>query len=72
MKVAIKVKFDQHDYLKQELLKNEGKCLVECNPFDKFWSCGLKLNDQKALSPSNWVGENRLGHCLDDVRRLLQ
>ncbi len=62
MSAPVKAKFEQHSDLKNELLKTEGKSLVGCNPFDKFWSIGLKISDQKILRPSNWVGENKLGH----------
>ncbi len=72
MKKAVLAKFSQHEDLKGELKSTQGKCLVECNPYDKFWSCGMKLEDPNACNPSNWTGENQLGMCLDETRRALQ
>ena len=71
MQDAVLSKFSQHEDFKLKLLATQGKCLVECNPHDKFWSCGMRLSDSNAVNPSNWSGENRLGMCLDEARRSL-
>ena len=70
MKETLMAKFKQNDSLKQDLLSTCGLCFVECNPYDTYWSCGMKLSDS-AGNPSNWTGENKLGLCLDETRRAL-
>ncbi len=70
MQKCVHAKFSQNKSLKQELATTKGLCLVECNPYDTFWSCGKKLSED-GVSPSDWRGQNKLGFCLDEVRRTL-
>ena len=71
MQKAVLAKFTQHQTMREELLATWEKSLVECNANDAFWSCGLKLSDPNAVNHSQWKGENRLGVCLEEVRRSL-
>ena len=71
METAILAKFTQHADLKEELLKTKGKLLIECNPYEHFWSCGLKLSHEEAYDRSKWTGDNVLGKILTDVRDAL-
>ncbi len=65
----VKAKFDQNEHLKKLLLDTRDKRLVECNPYDSFWSCGLPLKDTVTiLDTQNWPGENNLGDILKCVR----
>lgn len=70
MQKAVELKFTQNEELKTQLLENEGE-LIECNPTDMFWSCGLSLNDQK-LSSRSWEGQNHLGRLLCITREKLR
>ena len=64
-------KFYQHQYLKNELLKN-NKILVEASPYDKIYGVGLSENDDNILNSENWKGENLLGYTLMKVREELR
>jgi ribA/ribD-fused uncharacterized protein len=73
METAVLAKFDQNDALKSELLDTKNKTIVECNPHDLLWSCGLKLSQvDKASDSSQWKGENALGSILCSVRDSLK
>lgn len=72
MKKALLAKFSQNEHLKQFLLETKDSTIVECNPRDKIWSCGLGLRDTTKSDKNNWTGENRLGQLLEDVRTSLQ
>ncbi len=66
---GVKAKFDQNEHLNKLLLDTGDKRLVECNPYDSFWSCGLILKDnERILDTQNWPGDNKLGNILKYVR----
>ena len=67
MERATLLKFNQNIGLKEKLVNSDGK-LVECNPNDKFWSCGLSLHDPNVTDCSKWLGKNVLGDILEAVR----
>lgn len=71
MKTAVYAKFSQNSDLKHQLLATGEKVMVECNPYDSFWSCGLGLRDEEATDRAGWKGNNWLGVCLSDVREML-
>ncbi len=68
MQEAAVANLSQNRNLKEKLLAIVGLCHVECNPYDTFWSSGLKLGET-GKTPSNWIGQNKLGACLDDTGR---
>lgn len=60
--------------LKEQLLDTGDALLVECNPSDKIWSCGLSTEEAMNTDPTKWPGRNLLGIALmkarDTVREL--
>lgn len=65
-------KFSQNEDLKKKLLNTGTKQIVEANPRDQIWSCGLAENDPLILDPKNWTGQNLLGKVLMEVREALK
>jgi ribA/ribD-fused uncharacterized protein len=61
-------KFSQNEDLLVELLKTEGRTLVEASPVDNIWGIGLAEDDDRARDRSNWLGLNLLGKLLTEVR----
>jgi ribA/ribD-fused uncharacterized protein len=65
------LKFSQNNELKNALLATKNKMIIESNPNDLVWSCGLSNSDDKILEPSCWRGDNLLGEILMIVRDVL-
>lgn len=63
-----KEKFTQNPELKAYLLATGNTRLVEANPYDKIWSCGLKETDPCAKTPVKWPGLDLLGEILTVLR----
>lgn len=64
---GLKEKFLQNPKLLGHLQATEERRLVECNPSDKFWSCGISMrqfDDKK----TTWPGKNVLGELLTRIR----
>ena len=68
MYTALKTKFTQSPYHKQFLLSTQDKTLIEANPKDTFWSCGLGLKHRDIANEEKWTGLNVLGELLMRVR----
>lgn len=64
---ALSVKFEIPE-LKTFLRSTGDKTLIECNAYDKYWSCGLALHDHRHSDHSKWLGKNFLGKMLSDIR----
>lgn len=62
------LKYSQNPELKAKLLATGNLILIECNPTDHIWSCGLSIEDAKKTPPGNWKGQNLLGLVLMDIR----
>ena len=67
MLVAVTKKFEQNPTLRDQLTATTG-LLIEANPKDTFFSCGLSLKDPNIETPSAWKGLNVLGKILCTVR----
>lgn len=65
-------KFTQNSELGEYLLATGDKILVEASPIDCIWGIGLHKDDPKARDPKMWLGENKLGFALMEVRRVLK
>lgn len=61
-------KFTQNPDLLKLLMATEGTTLVEASPFDKIWGIGLAEDDPRALNKKTWLGKNRLGYILTELR----
>ena len=67
MELACFLKFSQNPDLMQKLLESKGT-LVEANPNDKKWSCGLSLTNPHISNKEKWTGSNILGKVLQSVK----
>ena len=69
MREVIELKFAK-DPFKCELKKTGTAALIECNPYDTFWSAGCHLDNRE---PDGIKGQNQLGKLLENQReRILQ
>lgn len=65
---ACKAKFDQNPILMSYLRDTKDSKLVEANPNDTLWSCGLSLSDKNLFDETAWKGPNWLGEILTTIR----
>nr|WP_312896650.1 NADAR family protein [Nonomuraea endophytica] len=61
-------KFGQDSTLREYLLGTGSRVLVEASPRDRIWGIGLAADDDRAASPSQWLGLNLLGFALMEAR----
>jgi ribA/ribD-fused uncharacterized protein len=66
------MKFKRHDELREYLLSTGDKVLVEASPIDSIWGIGLHRDDERVSNPKEWLGENKLGFALMEVRAVLK
>lgn len=71
MKTGLNAKFKEGP-LRKFLLSTQNKTIIECNAYDKFWSCGTGLDNRAFSSPSAWTGKNHLGKLLQQLRSELR
>ena len=62
------LKFTSSDNLLKQILSTHPTILVETSPYDKIWGIGLSANDPRVLDPDKWLGQNKLGRVLTEVR----
>ena len=68
---ALRLKFNQNEYLKEKLLTTENKTLYEAAKNDKIW--GIGMDASKALiTNKNKYGRNLLGRGLMIIREELR
>jgi len=65
------LKFSQNSILKSMLRATGDKILVEASPKDKIWGIGLDENTALETPIDKWIGENKLGIALMNVRKKL-
>ncbi len=70
--VANFCKFVQNPYELEILLADEADVIVEASPYDTVWGIGLGEADPRCLNREEWLGENRLGQMITDVRKYLR
>ena len=68
---ACTMKFQQNEALGLKLKQTTG-ILVEANPKDSYFSCGLSLQDPNLDNATMWKGQNILGDILIKVRDSLK
>lgn len=61
-------KFTQNPGAARQLRSTAGAMLVEANPRDWIWGCGLAAGDPQFSDPTSWRGENLLGRILTLIR----
>lgn len=66
------LKFMQNPYIRMRLLETGDKILVEASPKDLLWGVGLGLNNPDIYKKEKWLGENKLGLALMEVRKVLK
>ena len=64
-------KFTQHEDLADRLIATEEKKLGEATK-SKVWGIGLSMWDSNATDSMKWVGANRQGSILEEVRKELK
>ena len=64
-------KFSQNSVLKDYLVGTGDSLLAEASPTDLKWGIGLAANNPHAMNPDRWIGQNRLGKILMEVRSML-
>jgi hypothetical protein len=67
------LKFSQNEDLKENLLSKDmiDLILVEASPYDKIWGIGLHFEDDDVLDEKKWKGENLLGKCIMNARKII-
>lgn len=65
-------KFSQNKELSTFLINTKDRILVEASPVDTIWGIGLAQDDERALNPNLWKGQNLLGYALMEVREQIQ
>jgi ribA/ribD-fused uncharacterized protein len=66
------LKFSQNPKLKEMLLNTKDTILVEASPYDNIWGIGLTESDKRASNPNKWLGKNKLGKILINVRNFIK
>jgi ribA/ribD-fused uncharacterized protein len=69
MLVVNSAKIQQNESIRSTLKMTGSKRLVYASKRDTYFGCGLNMNDDNILYPQFWLGQNQLGHILDQVRK---
>ncbi len=62
------LKFSQNEEFKKYLLSTKEKLIIEANPNDIVWACGLSPNNPYLRDQNKWKGKNLLGLILMKIR----
>ncbi|MEA3228970.1 MAG: NADAR family protein [Campylobacterota bacterium] len=65
------LKFSQNEKFKKYLLSTKNSLIIEANPNDTIWACGLSPNNPNLRDKTQWKGKNLLGFILMRVRENL-
>ena len=72
LKKAHIAKFSQHKDLLHVLLQVSDKELVKTGKDDIYWGIGLETMNLNSQKKEHWLGENRLGKHLMDVKSIIE
>jgi ribA/ribD-fused uncharacterized protein len=72
MRKIIRAKFRSNPEITKKLLDTEDRVIANADPRDRYWGIGTSADTEKAKNPAKWVGENRLGKILMEVREELR
>lgn len=64
---TLKAKFDHCQEFKDLIMNNTDKIFVEASPYDRIWGVGLSETNPRIENPEKWLGQNRLGKCINDL-----
>lgn len=67
MLTTIMTKYVQCDEFRNLVIENKDKTFAEASPYDNIWGIKLSQDDPRALDPTQWRGENRLGKCINKL-----
>ena len=70
MKKILDAKLEHCSKFRNELLKSQGKCLIEATQY-MYWASGLPPYLSITIKPEHFAGENWLGRILEDMREEL-
>lgn len=66
------MRFRQNEQSRMILLNTLDKTLIEANPYNYTWACGLSPYDADVLNPDKWTGLNLWGQSLMRAREILK
>lgn len=69
VKTGCRAKFQQNFKLKNQIIKDNGKYIVEASPEDNIW--GIGFDDYNAIKNRDKWGENLLGKLLTELAKEL-
>jgi ribA/ribD-fused uncharacterized protein len=64
---ALRLKFNQNEDIKKQLIETKPRLLYEASPYDKIWGIGFCYRDAIRQDESNF-GQNLLGKALMQIR----
>lgn len=67
--IANYFKFTQNTEAYNHLMNDPSNEIVEASPYDRIWGIGLSADRPQSWNKNSWRGENRLGRCIDQVRK---
>lgn len=68
MRVGLRHKFKQNNFLFNMLLDTGDSWLLESSPSDTFWGTGCHMDSEQIRDPDEWRGENWMGRLLMEIR----
>ena len=67
MDYVLRLKFSQNVTFSRTLRSTDDRLIIECNPYDRFYSCGKSIQELKAHK-YEYDGLNKLGSILMEIR----
>ena len=49
----------------------DNTIFIEASPYDKIWGVGMDRNHANIFNPDQWLGDNKLGFILTELRQTL-